>query len=120
MDIRGVYMFSSLLLHNHFITEFFFKKKSGDVNDEANFSFFFLLHKRAKPALPPYLLPHSARELKPFTPPLPSPFRPGRSATVGRVDLDFCKHFVEGCERLGLFLEQPPKPVLEHGERSLL
>jgi hypothetical protein len=36
-------------------------------------AFFFLLHKRAKPALPPYLLPHSARELKPFTPPLPSP-----------------------------------------------
>jgi hypothetical protein len=29
------------LLHNHFITEIFFKKKSGDVNDEANFSFFF-------------------------------------------------------------------------------
>ncbi len=45
-------------LHNHFITEKKFKKKSGDVNDEANFSFFILLHKRAKPILPPYLLPH--------------------------------------------------------------
>jgi hypothetical protein len=44
-------------------------------------------------------------------------FRPRRSATVGRVDLDFCKHFVEGCEILGLFLEEPPKPVLEHGVR---
>jgi hypothetical protein len=35
-------------------------------------AFFCLLHKRAKPILPPYLLPHSARELKPYTPPLPS------------------------------------------------
>jgi hypothetical protein len=50
-------------------------------------AFFFLLHKRAKPAPPPYPLPHlrartqtlyspltfsltSARELKPFSPPL--------------------------------------------------
>jgi hypothetical protein len=49
------------LLHNHFITEFFLKKKSGEANDEANFSFFILLHKRAKPALHPYLIPHSAR-----------------------------------------------------------
>jgi hypothetical protein len=29
-----------------------FKKKSGDVNDEASFSFFILLHKRAKPIHP--------------------------------------------------------------------
>jgi hypothetical protein len=50
--------FINFLLHNHFITEFFFKKKSGDVNDEANFSFFILLHKRAKPILSPCLLPH--------------------------------------------------------------
>jgi hypothetical protein len=42
------------------------------VNYEANFCFFILLHKRVKPILPPYLLPHSARELKPYTPPLPS------------------------------------------------
>ncbi len=41
--------FINFLLHNHFITENFFKKKSGDVNDEANFSLFILLHKRAKP-----------------------------------------------------------------------
>jgi hypothetical protein len=45
-------------------------------------------------------------------------FRPRRSATVGRVDLDFCKHFVEGCESLGLFLEEPPNPVLEYGVRG--
>ena len=31
-----------------------FKKKSGDVNDEANLSFFILLHKKAKPILPLY------------------------------------------------------------------
>ena len=48
--------FISFLLHNHFITEIFLKKKSGDVNDEANFSLFILLHKRAKPILPSYLL----------------------------------------------------------------
>jgi hypothetical protein len=74
--------FFKKLLHNHFITEFFLKKKSGDVNDQANFSFFFLLHKRAKPVLPPYLLPHSARELKPFTPPLPSPTFRARTQTL--------------------------------------
>jgi hypothetical protein len=61
--------FILFLLRKHFITEKKFKKKSGDVNDEANFSFFFLLHTRAKPLLPPYLLPHSARELKPALPP---------------------------------------------------
>jgi hypothetical protein len=78
--------FASQSLHNRNI----FLKKSGDVNDEANFSFFILLHKSAKPILP--LLPSpsppransnlyspltfsltSARELKPYTPPLPSP-----------------------------------------------
>jgi hypothetical protein len=59
--------FSLFLLHNHIIN----KKKSfsGDVNYEANFSFLFLLHRRANPILPPYLLPHSPRELKPYTPP---------------------------------------------------
>ncbi len=36
--------FASQSLHNRF----FFKKKSGDVNDEVNFPFFILLHKRAK------------------------------------------------------------------------
>jgi hypothetical protein len=46
--------FASQTLHNRKN----FKKKSGDVNDEANFSFFILLHKRAKPILPSYLLPH--------------------------------------------------------------
>ena len=55
----------------HFITEIFLKKKFGDVNYEANFRFFILLHKRAKPIHPPDLT--SARELKPCTPPLPSP-----------------------------------------------
>jgi len=50
--------FSLFLLRKHFITEKILKKKSGDVNDEANFSFFILNHKRANPILPPYLLPH--------------------------------------------------------------
>jgi hypothetical protein len=47
---RALFLF---LLRNHFITENVLKKKSGDVNDEANFSLFILLHKRAKPILPP-------------------------------------------------------------------
>ena len=91
--------FSLFLLRKHFITEIFLKKKSGDVKDEANYSFYILLHKRAKPILspyplplsiyppilsnsqshiPPYLLPHSPRELKPYTPPylLPLPTYP--------------------------------------------
>jgi hypothetical protein len=45
-------------------------------------------------------------------------FRPHRCATVRRVNLDFRKQFVAGCESLGLFLEEPPKPVLEHGVRG--
>ena len=43
---RALFLF---LLYNHFITEIFLKKKSGVVNDEVNFPFFILLHKRAKP-----------------------------------------------------------------------
>jgi hypothetical protein len=45
--------FASQSLHNRI----FLKKKSGDVNDEANFSLFILLQERAKPILPPYPLP---------------------------------------------------------------
>jgi hypothetical protein len=45
-------------------------------------------------------------------------FRPRRCTTIRRVDPDFRKHFVEGCERFCLFLEEPPKPVLEHGVRG--
>ena len=41
MAVVVISEFSLFLLRKHFITEFFFKKKSGDVNDEANFSFFF-------------------------------------------------------------------------------
>jgi hypothetical protein len=37
------------LLHNHFITEFFKKTKSGEAKDSVIFPFFILLHKRAKP-----------------------------------------------------------------------
>jgi len=58
--------FASQSLHNRN----FFKKKSGDVNDEANFSLFILLHKRAKPAPPPYPRPHLCARTQTFTPPL--------------------------------------------------
>ena len=77
--------FINFLLHNHFITEKILKKKSGDVNDEANFSLFILLHKRAKPILPPW-----ARELKtltlrpslnPLLPPYPHPHLRARTQT---------------------------------------
>jgi len=69
-------LFSLFLLRKHFITEIFFKKKSGDVNDEANFSLFILLQERAKPILPPYPHPHPPPIPKPFTPPLPTPSPP--------------------------------------------
>jgi hypothetical protein len=44
--------FFYFLLHNHFIN---IKKNlfSGEVKDSVIFLFFFLLHKRAKPILPP-------------------------------------------------------------------
>jgi hypothetical protein len=58
-------LFSLFLLRKHFITEKNLKKKSGEANDEANFSFFILLHKRAKPAIPPYIHP-SGPSLCPF------------------------------------------------------
>jgi len=74
--------FINFLLHNHFITEIFLKKKSGDVNDEANFSLFILLHKRAKPILPPYPHPAFRARTQTFTPPLPSyPHPPFRART---------------------------------------
>ena len=44
---RVISFFASQSLHNKKI-----KNKSGDVNDEANFSFFILLHPRANPILP--------------------------------------------------------------------
>ncbi len=67
-------LLSLFLLRKHFITEKILKKKSGDVNDEANFSLFILLHKRAKPILPPYPFPPPPRaNSNPLPPPLPSP-----------------------------------------------
>jgi hypothetical protein len=53
--IRALFLF---LLRKHFITEKNLKKKSGEAKDSVNFSFFILLHKRTKPILPSYLLPH--------------------------------------------------------------
>ena len=44
--------------------------------------------------------------------------RRGRCTTVRRVNFDFRNFFVKGCERFCLFLEEPPKPVLEHGVRG--
>jgi len=68
--------FKKKLLHNHFMTNFFLKKKSGDVNAEANFSFFILLHKRAKPIHPAYLLPLPTYPPIPHTPPTHPPTHP--------------------------------------------
>jgi hypothetical protein len=47
--------FFFILLHNHIINIKKYFSFSGDVNYEANFSFFILLHKRAKPIAPPYV-----------------------------------------------------------------
>ena len=44
-------LFSHFLLHNHFITEIFLKKKSGDVNDEVKFPFFFNFIRELNPTL---------------------------------------------------------------------
>jgi hypothetical protein len=51
---RVISFFASQSLHNRKKL----KKKSGEAKDSVNFSFFILLHKRAKPILPSYLLPH--------------------------------------------------------------
>ena len=40
------------MLRKHFITEKKFKKKSGDVNDEANFSLFFCFKRELNPYTP--------------------------------------------------------------------
>jgi hypothetical protein len=61
---RVLPFFASQTLHNRKNL----KKKSGDVNDEANFSLFILLQERAKPIYPP---PPSLRaRTQTFTPPL--------------------------------------------------
>ena len=44
-------LFSHFLLHNHFITEKNLKKKSGDVNDEVKFPFFFNFIRELNPTL---------------------------------------------------------------------
>jgi hypothetical protein len=53
--------FASQSQHKYKIIFFF----SGEANDEANFSFFILLLKRAKPAISPYIHP-SGPSLCPF------------------------------------------------------
>jgi hypothetical protein len=68
--------FINFLLHNHFITEFFFKKKSGDANDEANFSFFICFARELNLYSPSYLIPHLRARTQTYTPPLPSPSPP--------------------------------------------
>ena len=48
----------------------FLERKSGEAKDSAIFAFFFLLHKRAKPAPPPYRLPLPTYPPIPHTPPI--------------------------------------------------
>ena len=59
----GSSLWCATKIREHFITEILFLKKSGDVNDEANFPFYFLLHKLHKPAPSP-----SALSLRPLPP----------------------------------------------------
>ena len=54
--------FVKKLLHNHFITEFFFKKKSGEAKDSAIFPFFFL-HKRGKPMVVLCFIEHQESDI---------------------------------------------------------
>ena len=66
-DYWTVYKFvASQSLHN----TNFLERKSGEAKDSAIFAFFFLLHKRAKPAPPPYLLPLPTYPPIPHTPPI--------------------------------------------------
>ena len=44
-----------------------------ELNLYSPLTFSLIPRANSNPILPPYLLPHSTRELKPFTPPLPSP-----------------------------------------------
>jgi hypothetical protein len=60
--------FFDFLLHNHFIN-IQTKSVSGEVKDSVIFLFFFLLHNRAKPILPPCLPSHlSARTQNHYSP----------------------------------------------------
>jgi hypothetical protein len=82
--------FASQSHHKYKIIIFF----PGDVNYEANFSFLFLLHKRAKPIHPPYLPSHPpARTQNPPIRPYLEPFslRPSlRSPIPQPTLLPFC------------------------------
>ena len=95
--------FIFLLLHNHIInkTKKIFLRR---CKLRSKFSLFFLLHKRAKPLLPPYLLPHSPRELKPYTPPLSS--RSPTRANSARTQTLYSP--------LTFSLYQPIRPYLTH------
>ncbi len=69
------FFFFLLALRKHKKTEINCKKKSGDVNDEVNFPFFILLHKRAKPILPPLPPRTNSNPIPPPSPSAPSPPR---------------------------------------------
>jgi hypothetical protein len=72
--------FIIFLLHHHFITDFFLNKNSGEAKHSVIFPFFILLHKRAKPIHPPYLLP------PPTYPPIPSThYKPNLSALMSAL-----------------------------------
>jgi hypothetical protein len=72
--------FFFILLHNHIINIKNYFSFSGDVNYEANFSFFILLHKRAKPIALPYVHFSYPNLLSTFANP------PWRLHSVGRCD----------------------------------
>jgi hypothetical protein len=74
--------FSLFLLRKHFITEKKLKKKSGDANYEAYFSFLFLLHKRAKPIHPPYIHPSAHLSTHSSTHPSVHPFLRNQPLTL--------------------------------------
>jgi hypothetical protein len=124
------------------------KKKSGDVNDEVKFPFFFLLHKRAKPILPPYLLPHlRARTqtlyssltfsltrrppIRPFLRPLRGPRQRGKAApaprtarvcwsTPGRVSAARRAGVREPTLLFGLRTLTHPQPTLNYNKYHIL
>jgi hypothetical protein len=70
LEVVMVRPFSLFLLHNHFITDFFFKKNPAKHNtkykDSAIFAFYFLLHKRANSPLTLSLRPSLRPSLEPL------------------------------------------------------
>jgi len=85
-----------------------------EIERQRNFPPLFLLHKLHNPTLPPCPRAHSARELKPYTPPLPSQFLP----TIRTLFLSKSLSYL--FPTLPFPPPRPPRPSLTLGTGGLL